>query len=438
MLFRSDFNKLDYVLFIAVIMVIAFGIVTIYSAGYDSVLGVNNNMYKRQIIWFVLGFSIMLGLTFLDYRIFGDYSLQIFGFVLVILILTSFFGPRIRNMRAWISFGAFSIQPSEFMKLATIIVLAKYLELRERDIYRFKELLVPTVIVLIPMLFIMKQPDFGTAMIFVPVLFAMLFAAGADVTHLVAIILIAVIGLFVPMSLTYYEWVNPESESILLKLYYNGGQLYLVSVVFFVIASVTFLLHLFRVNKYFRRIYIPSYVFSIGLFVSVFFQRYMKDYQKKRILVFLKPDLDPLGSGYNVIQSKIAIGSGGFFGKGFMEGTQTRLGFLPEKTSDFIVAVIAEEWGFVGAMFLLLALFTIVFRGLKISMYTKDKFGALLVIGISALFFVHFIINIGMVIGFMPVTGLPLTFVSYGGSNLLSAMMGVGLLLSVSMHRSSM
>ena len=152
----------------------------------------------------------------------------------------------------------------------------------------------------------------------------------------------------------------------------------------------------------------------------------------------MKPDLDPLGSGYNVIQSKIAIGSGGFWGKGFMEGTQTRLGFLPEKTSDFIVAVIAEEWGFVGAMFLLLALFTIVFRGLKISMHTKDKFGALLVIGISALFFVHIVINIGMVIGFLPVTGLPLTFVSYGGSKLFGAMIGVGFLLSVSMQRSSM
>ncbi|MDA3899290.1 MAG: rod shape-determining protein RodA [Spirochaetes bacterium] len=436
-MFKNDINRLDFVLLVSVILVVAIGILTIYSAGFDSILGVNNNMYRRQILWFLLGFLCLLAITFLDYRILGDYSLQVYGFILVVLILTTYFGPRIRNMRAWISFGFFSIQPSEFMKLATVIVLAKYLELRERDIHRFKELLLPTVIAFVPMFFIMQQPDFGTAMIFIPVLFAMLFAAGADITHLVSIIFIAVIGLLVPMTITFHEWSNPESTNRILELYYKGNQLYFLATFFFIVASITFILHLFRVNKVFRKIYIPSYVFSLGVFISVIFQRYLQDYQKKRILVFLNPDLDPHGSGYNVIQSKIAIGSGGLFGKGFLEGTQTRLGFLPEKTSDFIVAVVAEEWGFVGVTLLLILLFTIVYRGLKISMETKDKYGALLAIGISSIFFVHIVINVGMVIGIMPVTGLPLSFVSYGGSNLLAALMGVGLLLSIGMRRSS-
>ena len=170
---------------------------------------------------------------------------------------------------------------------------------------------------------------------------------------------------------------------------------------------------------------------SIGLISSVIIQKFFKEYQKKRILVFLNPDLDPHGSGYNIIQSKIAIGSGGFFGKGFLQGSQAQLGFLPEKTSDFIFSVVAEEWGFFGSIIILGLFAVIVFKGIQIAFEAKDKFGALLASGITAIFFFHILINIGMVIGIMPVTGLPLCFVSYGGSNLIMSMIGVGILISV-------
>ena len=152
--------------------------------------------------------------------------------------------------------------------------------------------------------------------------------------------------------------------------------------------------------------------------------------------MFLNPDLDPHGSGYNIIQSKVAIGSGGFLGKGFVHGTQTQLGFLPEKTSDFIFAVVAEELGFIGAIILLILLGIIIYRGIQIALETKDKFGALLAIGIISILFFHILVNIGMVIGIMPVTGLPLSFFSYGGSNLFMIMMGIGILNNINMNKS--
>lgn len=435
MLRRSEIYKIDYVLVAAVMAVILIGILMIYSAGFDPIDRTNNGLYKRQIIWFIIGFILMLMMTFVRYKSLGDYCLYIYFFILVLVVITTFFGTPIRNTRAWLNFGYFSIQPSEFMKLAVVIVLAKYLELRERDIRHLRELLVPTAVTAVPVLFIIMQPDFGTAMVFIPVLFAMLFIGGADVSHLVAVISIAAIALIFPMVLTYREWVADQDANIIVSFFRDYSLLFTVAGFLMMVSITTYILHFFLIKKIFRKIYIPSIVMSLGLFFSVVIMRFLKDYQKKRILVFLSPDLDPHGSGYNVIQSKIAIGSGGFFGKGFLNGSQAQLGFLPEKSSDFIFPVIAEEWGFAGAVILLGLLSLIVLRGAQIALEAKDKFGALLAAGISSIFFFHILINVGMVVGIMPVTGLPLCFVSYGGSNLLVGMISVGILINIRMNK---
>jgi rod shape determining protein RodA len=435
MISKNSLNKFDLLLVISIIAISAIGIITIYSAGYDPITDLNNNMFRRQILWFLIGFFIMMAITFVDYKILGDYSLQIYGAILFVLILTTYFGTPIRNTRAWINLGVFSIQPSEFMKLGLIIILAKYIEIRERDIKHFKELIIPSILTIVPVIFIVQQPDFGTAMIYIPLLFSILFVGGADVSHLLSIILIATVSLIVPMAITYREWSNQEADSIIINFFRGGYHLYMVSGILFLIGAIAYILHLIQMNKIYRRVYFPSFVISLGLLFSVIIQRYLKEYQKKRILVFLNPDLDPHGSGYNVIQSKIAIGSGGFWGKGFLRGTQSQLGFLPEKTSDFIFAVVAEEWGFIGSSIVILLLFIVIYRGLKIALETKDKFGAILATGITSLFFFHTMINIGMAIGIMPVTGLPLSFVSYGGSNMIMVMIGVGLLISIKMNR---
>ncbi len=432
---RDNMYKIDYLLVTVVAIVVVLGCLMIYSGGFDPIEKINNGMYKRQLLWFIIGFIMMLGMTFISYQQIGDYGHYIYIGLLVILLFTTLFGTPIRNTRAWLNFGYFSIQPSEFMKLGLVIVLAKYLELRERDIKNFRELLVPGLLTLIPVIIVLKQPDFGTAVIFIPVFFTMLFVGGADVSHLISIITIAAIALVVPMILTYREWVGAQGGNFLLDFFNDVNMLSLVSGIILAVSVAAFLIHYFYSNKVLRRLYILGSVISLGLLSSVVIQKLFKDYQKKRILVFLNPDLDPHGSGYNIIQSKIAIGSGGFTGKGFLKGSQSQLGFLPEKTSDFIFSVVAEEWGFIGALILIVLLGIIIFRGIQIALESKDKFGALLASGITTILFFHFFINIGMVIGIMPVTGLPLCFVSYGGSNLLMAMIGVGILINIRMRK---
>ncbi len=436
MLGRDSISRMDLSLIAAVIVVVAFGILMIYSAGFDPIDKINSGLYKKQILWFIIGMVFLLFLSVINYKQLGDYALYIYGAMFLVLVVTTFFGRPIRGTSAWLSFGIFSIQPSEFMKLASVILLAKYLELKERDISKFRELLIPFLIIFIPVLVILKQPDFGTACIFIPVLFTMLFVAGADVSHLVAIISAASIALIFPMIITYREWAGYTGSNFLLDLFVNKDVLFTVSGIILAIAAAAFTAHYFFKKPFLRRIYIPASVFSMGLMLSVVIQKLFKVYQKKRILVFLNPDLDPHGSGYNIIQSKVAIGSGGIAGKGFLQGTQSQLGFLPEKTTDFVFSVVAEEFGLIGSVILLGLLAFIIFRGLQIALSTKDKFGALLATGITSIVFFHILINIGMVIGIMPVTGLPLCFVSYGGSNLFMAMMGMGILNSISMNRS--
>lgn len=432
---KNEIYRIDYVLVGAVALLVLIGILMIYSAGFDPIEEVNKGLYKKQLLWFVIGFTLMIAVTFMNYKLLGDYSLHIYIFLLVLLICTLLFGTSVRNTRAWLNLGLFSIQPSEFMKLGLVLLLGKYLEIRERDIMNFKELLVPSILTIIPIIIIIKQPDFGSSMIFVPLLFALLFVGGADVTHLLSIIAIAVIALVVPIIITYREWIGVEGSNFILNFFKDTGLLFIVSGILGVISITAYVLNFFFIKKYYRKIYIPATVLSLGLFLSVIIQNFLKGYQKKRILVFLNPDLDPHGSGYNIIQSKIAVGSGGFFGKGFLHGSQSQLGFLPEKTSDFIFSVVAEEWGFIGSILLLVLLLIIVYRGIQIALEAKDKFGALLASGITSIFFFHIFVNIGMAVGIMPVTGLPLSFVSYGGSNLIMSMIGIGILINIRMRK---
>nr|HPL18009.1 rod shape-determining protein RodA [Spirochaetota bacterium] len=417
MLFSKEgLSKIDYALVIAVVLTVFIGILMIYSAGFDPIDKVNNGLYRKQLLWFIFGFILMIGLAIVNYQSLGEFSLHIYVILIILLIITTIFGTPVRNTRAWLNFGVFSIQPSEFMKLGLVIILAKYLEIRERDITRLRELVVPALLTFIPMLIILKQPDFGTAIIFIPILLTMLFVGGADISHLLSIVLIATIAMVVPMVLTYREWIGAEGSNFLLNFFQDVNLLLVVSGVLLLVTLVTFVLHFFSVKKFLRKIYIPGAVISLGLMTSVVIQKLFKVYQKRRILVFLNPDLDPQGSGYNIIQSKIAIGSGGFFGKGFLKGSQSQLGFLPEKSSDFIFSVVAEEWGFFGALVLLALFGFIIFRCVQTAFESKDKFGALLASGIGTILFFHVLINIGMAVGIMPVTGLPLCFVSYGGS----------------------
>ncbi len=428
---RSSFQEYDIKILISIIALILIGIITIYATGFDPIEKVNSGLYKKQLLWFIIGIICMFAISRVHYRILGDYSLYIYLTVLILLILTTIFGAKIRNTRAWINFGFFAIQPSEFMKLATILLLSKYLELRQFDIKRLRELFIPFVIVGVPVLLIYMQPDFGTAMIFIPIFFALLFLGGADILQLISILGVATIALFVPMMLTYIEWSGINISGGFFSFLKGNELLYIISGSLLAVSIISFILYFFFNSKVYRAIYIPSFIISAGLFLSVIIQKFLKEYQKRRILVFLNPDLDPYGSGYNVIQSKIAIGSGGIVGKGFLKGSQSQLGFLPEKSTDFIFSVISEEWGFIGATIVLLLYAYILYKGCMIAIKTSDKYGMLLAGGITCMIFFHVIINIGMALGIMPVTGLPLTFLSYGGSNLIMSLLSIGILINI-------
>jgi len=436
MISKNDLQRIDILLTGAMVLLVVIGIISIYSAGIDPIENTNTGQYKKQLIFFIIGVIFMVGVTFVSYQQMGEFSLVLYGVTLLVILLMLLIGSTVHS-RAWIHLGVIAIQPSEFMKLFTVILLAKVMDLREREMHYFRELLLPAVITLIPVLLILKQPDTGTALVFIPVLFAMLFVGGADVTHLISIVVITAISILMPTIITYREWMGAGTDNALITFYKTGKSPFVVSLIIMNIGLLFYILHLFFVNKIFRRIYIPAFVFSIGLLVSVIIQRFLKDYQKKRLLVFLNPDLDPHGSGYNVIQSKIAVGSGGFIGKGFMHGSQTQLGFLPEKSTDFIFSVAAEEWGFIGGVVILALYAVIIFKGIQIAFEARDKFSALLATGITAIFLCHILVNIGMVIGIMPVTGIPLCFMSYGGSNLLMSMIAVGILININMRKFS-
>ncbi len=324
---------------------------------------------KKQLAWVFAGLVVMIGMCSFDYHVLGQYHRLIYLGTLVSLAAVLVLGRNVSGSQRWFLIGPARIQPAEFAKIGIVISLAKHLEKKEQ-LEGFADLLSAFVHVGLPMLLILKQPDFGTAMVFGGVLLGMLFMAGASPRHL------AIIGASAVGALSIATWLS--------------------------VAGI-----------------LPI----------------LAPHQVSRIVVFLDPYADRTGAGWNVIQSMIAIGSGGLFGKGLFNGTQAQLNFLPAHHTDFIFSVVGEELGFLGAFTLLALYLLLLWRGLRIMVLAKDDFGANLAAGVVSMLVFHLVINIGMTLGVMPVTGIPLPFVSYGGSSLITNMAGIGLLLNVHMRR---
>jgi rod shape determining protein RodA len=360
---RRLINNFDWIL-LAILIVIGFlSVFNLYSATYSVRSIGGSQIYVKQICWYGIGFFILLLMTTFDYHALDRFAYPVFFISLIFLAAVLKVGKITYGSQRWLSFGFFSIQPSEMVKISVIIVLAKYFSAPERvGNHRLRDLLKPLTLLAVPFVLIVYQPDLGTALMLLMVSFSIIF--------------------FVHMN-----W-----RSIVIFL-------------------------------------------SSAFLSAPFFWLTLQEYQKKRIIAFLRPDLDPLGAAYHVTQSKIAIGSGLFWGKGFLKGTQTKLHFLPQQHTDFSFSVLAEEWGFVGsAMLLFLYLFLILWC-LNIAKNSKDKFGTLIVIGVAASIFWHMIINVSMVTGLLPVVGIPLALFSYGGSSVISTMAGMGLVMNISMRR---
>lgn len=352
----------DWTLLGIALAIASIGILNLYSATAKMEMS-GTPLYLKQIFWLLIGLTVMVTIAFIEYRSFSDVAYIAYSIALFFLIIVLGYGIITSGAQRWVKIGSLSFQPSEFVKLSLIFALAKFFHRpSERKGYALKHLPFPFLLLFLPMILILKQPDLGTAIILLLVFFSIL--------------------IFVKI-----RW------SSLLTIALAGGA-------------------------------------AMPLLWS-----FLKEYQKKRIITFFNPDLDPLGAGYHLIQSKIAVGSGGILGKGFMKGTQSKLGFLPEQQTDFIFSALGEEWGFIGSLFLVGLYFVLILWGLRIAVQAKDRFGAILAFGVVAMLFWHVFINIGMVLGIMPVVGVPLPLLSYGGSFMISTFIGIGLLLNVSMRR---
>jgi rod shape determining protein RodA len=428
--------EIDFSLLLSAIILSVFGVLFIYSSGITSSGVLVSTEYIRQIIWVTGGVIVALVLSMVNYRRIRDLSIYLYLGILILLAYTCLFGRLVNGARAWIGIGAFGIQPSEFAKITTILFLARYLDDTKKSSRIFSRFLVSCLIVFIPMGLILIQPDFGTSLVFIPILLVMTFIAGVAVRYV--IFLSACIGL------TGILMVLPLWQSYILR---NSlpGLLILSNPRFIAISllalSIIAVIAFFGFIKYKKRYFfwilygVGIIVFSLG--ASFMSHRVLKDYQLMRLIVFLDPNVDPRGAGWNIIQSITAIGSGGLSGKGYLQGTQSHYRFLPQQSTDFIFSIFTEEWGLLGGL-LVFALFLIIcLRFIRIMKTTSDPFGCYICAGISAMYVFHFLINVGMTMGIMPITGIPLLFMSYGGSAILSAMTGIGLALSIYVRRFS-
>ncbi|MDR1899500.1 MAG: rod shape-determining protein RodA [Treponema sp.] len=430
-----DFLEIDYPLLLAAMILSVFGVLFIYSSGITSQGVLVSNEYLRQIVWASGGLVFAIVLAMVDYHRLRDLSLYLYLGTLALLIYTCLFGRLVNGARAWIGIGSFGIQPSEFAKITTIVFLARYLDdTRRSTAAAFSRMFFSCLIVFVPMGLILIQPDFGTSLVFIPILLVMTFIAGVSIRYVIFLgACIALTGILTVLPL----WQTHILRNTLpLLMIFSNPKFIAIAVLALSAAAAIALFGYIKYKKryFFWMVYIVAVVgFSLG--ASFFSHRVLKDYQIMRLIVFLDPNVDPRGAGWNIIQSVTAIGSGGLTGKGYLHGTQSHYRFLPQQSTDFIFSIFTEEWGLLGGLLVFALFLLICLRLVRLMKITQDPFGAYITAGLSAMYVFHFLINVGMTMGIMPITGIPLLFMSYGGSAVISAMTGVGLSLSIHVRR---
>lgn len=429
------FSMFDYFLVILISTLVCFGVLFIYSSSINSDGVSVTTEYYKQLVWAGIGFVLMIIVTVYDYRKTNtSFSTYLYGFMVLVLIYTLIFGKVVNNAKSWVGIGSFGIQPSEFFKIVYIVFLAKYLynSKNENQLLRFS---LAVLIMLVPLGLTLLQPDLGTASVYIPILLIMCFFAGIPIRYIMYV--------FSFGCLTILFAVLPVVNNVI----YHGSLSFvsilsvgkLRAVLLLTCALITLIALIVR--RYFhikKSTYWVTYFFSIAtlaLICSLVLTKVLKPYQIQRLIVFINPDVDPLDTGWNIIQSKIAIGAGGLFGRGFLGGTQSHYRFLPQQSTDFIFSILSEEWGFMGGVIVFGIYLLIIARILIIMKQCTSDFGVYICSGILAMFGYHFFINVGMVMGIMPCTGIPLFFVSYGGSSLLTGMISIGMLMSINYRR---
>ena len=383
--FRSN----EYIsrLYLIVSSLTTFGLITLYSISNDP-LSINSS-FIRQIIFIIFSLLVFFILSNINVKTIHDNSTLIYIFSFL-LCLIPFFLPPVENTYRWIDLGFFYIQPGEYLKCATIILIAKYLSNHQLEVKEGYIVFIPILIAFLSSFLVLNQPDLGTAVIiFAPVLPMMLWAG--------------VNGFTIFLLITPVITIIAASNNLIFNIW----------------GVLMFIIFLFFQGSFLKRVLIYFANIFTGLLFPFFWNDFLNGYQRQRFINFLNPDLDPMGSSYHIIQSMTAIGSGGLFGKGWGQGSQTQLKFLPVQESDFILSVIAEEFGFFGISVIMFLFFMLIKTLLDIAFKSTDYFSSIVIIGLSSILFTHIFINSAMTIGLMPVKGLPTPFVSAGGSFML-------------------
>ncbi|MDR1867552.1 MAG: rod shape-determining protein RodA [Treponema sp.] len=429
-----DIFEFDFILFAAVIILTFIGILTIRSAGINSEGVLTSNEYKKQIIWGIIGTVSAVTVSFINVKYIYNASPFLYAATILLLLYTLVGGKVVNSARSWLGFSDLGIQPSEFAKITTILFLSRYLISTQNKVESVRRFLVSSAIALLPMALVLLQPDFGTSLVFIPIFIIVCFVGGVSLKYILFIIACIALTAFLTFVPIWQSYIIKKTIPIFTIINDNRFTMILLIGLSLVALLAAFSWIQYKRARFFWILYTAAIlIFSFG--VSKIAQKILKEYQKMRLIVFLDPDVDPLGAGWNINQSITAIGSGGISGKGYLQGTQSHYRFIPQQSTDFIFSIFAEEWGFIGTVTIFALFFIVCFRLIRIMQKTANEFGCYISAGMVALLVFHFFINVGMTMGIMPITGIPLPLISYGGSATISTLLGIGFALNGYIYR---
>jgi len=432
-------GRVDWTFVVAVAGLVTAGTLAIMSAANGTIF--YGAIVQKHFIALALGITLFTLTLAFNYQVFQDQSKVMYGIGLVLMLAVLFVGTSARGHRAWLRLASFSFQPAELARVLVVLTLADFLDKRARRIQDFSTVLMALGIAAPIMLLILKQPDFSTALTFLPMITAMLFCAGADLIQLLFVFGYGAMTLSVPLLYTLCQVRFPGAPAgslpaLILSTSKMGWATLATVLILLAVSGLVW-----RLATWMRLQARPIVFIAMPLIVSgalltgIVINRSMKSYQRNRFVAFVAPKSDAQGASYNVIQAKVAVGSGGLWGKGLFSGTQAQLGFLPERHTDFIFATVGEEMGFLGAGLILGLYMLVLWRIVTAARLARDRYGYLVCAGLASMFAFVMMLNIGMCVGLMPVAGIPLPLISYGGSSLVINLWSLGIVANVYARR---
>ena len=432
---RGSLRALDPILLLASLALVAVGILFVYSSGVNSAGESVSNEWLKQIVWAGSGCVLLALFAVNNHQKYKPRTPYVFLGALALLVLTLLLGREVNGARSWLGIGDLGIQPSEFAKLATILFLAAYLSEIGNGIAELPRFLLALLVVAAPMGLILLQPDMGTGMVYFPIFLIMALIAGARIRHLAFVGLVSLLTL-VFAAIPAVQRLRAAAEPGFWRMITDVGVArYTLLVLGLVAALAAVGQRLFRRSYYYWLAY-GAALLGVSVAGGLLMSMVLKEYQIMRLVIFVNPWVDPRGAGWNIIQSVTAVGAGGLSGTGFLQGTQSHLRYLPQQSTDFIFSILAEESGFLGGMLVLVLFGVVIGRGIVIMYAAGDEFATLVAAGVVAMLLFHTVVNVGMAMGALPITGIPLMLVSYGGSSLWTALIGIGLLANIGLARS--